>query len=109
MYNDPYRSIIGGKHPDALGSPGSEVWLSPALSPGRKLPYTLELVDAGGLVGVNTGWPNALAEEAIRAQRIPELAGYETIRREVPYGKNSRIDLLLEGRGRSSRPGYRAC
>ena len=83
-----------------LSAPGSEVWLSPARSPGRKLPYTLELVRAGGLVGVNTGWPNPLAEEAIRAGRIPELTGYETIRREVPYGKNSRIDLLLEGGGK---------
>ncbi|MCX7355195.1 MAG: DNA/RNA nuclease SfsA [Alphaproteobacteria bacterium] len=83
-----------------LNTPGSEVWLSPARSASRKLPYTLELVRAGGLVGVNTGWPNTLAEEAIRAQRIPELAGYETIRREVPYGRNSRIDLLLEDGGR---------
>ncbi|MHB1218798.1 MAG: DNA/RNA nuclease SfsA [Alphaproteobacteria bacterium] len=83
-----------------LNAPGSEVWLSPAHSAGRKLPYTLELVRAGGLVGVNTGWPNVLAEEAIRTQRISELTGYETVRREVPYGKNSRIDLLLEGGGR---------
>jgi len=36
-----------------LNAPGSEVWLSPARSPGR-LPYTLELVRAGGPVGVNT-------------------------------------------------------
>lgn len=83
-----------------LNTPGSEVWLSPAKGPGRKLPYTLELVRAGVLVGINTGRPNALVEEAIRAQRIPELAGYASIRREVPYGKNSRIDLLLEGPGR---------
>src|ERR1700753_1411781 len=26
LYNDPYRSIIGGKHPRALGRPFSEVW-----------------------------------------------------------------------------------
>jgi len=26
MYNDPYKSIIGGKHPQALGRPCSEVW-----------------------------------------------------------------------------------
>ncbi|MDP2315839.1 MAG: ATP-binding protein [Pseudomonadota bacterium] len=26
LYNDPYRSIIGGKHPGALGQPASEVW-----------------------------------------------------------------------------------
>lgn len=26
IYNDAYLSIIGGKHPDALGMPASEVW-----------------------------------------------------------------------------------
>jgi hypothetical protein len=26
LYNDPYKSIIGGKHPEALGRPTSEVW-----------------------------------------------------------------------------------
>ncbi len=26
LYNDPYRSIIGGKHPWALGRPTAEVW-----------------------------------------------------------------------------------
>lgn len=26
FYNDPYKSIIGGKHPRALGRPTAEVW-----------------------------------------------------------------------------------
>src|ERR1700722_14350990 len=26
LYNDPYRAIVGGKHPVALGSPASLVW-----------------------------------------------------------------------------------
>ena len=26
LYNDPYKSIIGGKHPCALGRPAKEVW-----------------------------------------------------------------------------------
>ncbi|MBV8070662.1 MAG: response regulator, partial [Acidobacteriaceae bacterium] len=26
FYNDPYKSIIGGKHPEALGRPTREVW-----------------------------------------------------------------------------------
>ena len=26
LYNDPYKSIIGGKHPWALGKPTSVVW-----------------------------------------------------------------------------------
>jgi sugar fermentation stimulation protein A len=83
-----------------LDLPGSEVWLSPAASPGRKLPYSWELIRvADGLVGINTARPNALAEEAIRQDRIPDLAGYQRLRREVNYGVNSRIDLLCERDG----------
>src|ERR1700742_184862 len=26
LYNDPYKAIVGGKHPDALGNPASVVW-----------------------------------------------------------------------------------
>jgi sugar fermentation stimulation protein A len=83
-----------------LNTPGAEIWLSPAASPTRKLPYTWELIRVGdGLVGINTGHPNALAEEAIRRNHIRELAGYERLRREVNYGVNSRIDLLCERDG----------
>ncbi|NKD77717.1 DNA/RNA nuclease SfsA [Haematospirillum sp. H1815] len=78
-------------------TPGSEVWLSPADNPARKLKYTWEMIRVdGSLVGVNTSHPNALAAEAIQAGQIPQLAGYETLRREVKYGRSSRIDILLE-------------
>lgn len=83
-------------------APGSRVWLSPAENPERKLQWTWEIVEAlpGVLVGLHTGRPNGLVEEAIRAGRVAELAAYTAIRREVKYGKeNSRIDLLLEGEG----------
>ncbi len=82
-----------------LSAPGLEVWLSRAADPRRKLGHTLELVrlPAGDLVGIHTGRPNALAAEAIRAGRIPELAGYPILRREVRYGAASRVDLLLDG------------
>jgi sugar fermentation stimulation protein A len=77
--------------------PGSEVWLSPAANPDRKLRYTWELIRVGkGLVGINTAHPNGLVSEAIRDGKIAELAGYAGLRREVKYGKNSRIDILLE-------------
>jgi sugar fermentation stimulation protein A len=82
----------------SVDAPGSEVWLSPANNPDRKLRYTWEIIRVGDtLVGINTHRPNALVAEAIAERAIPELTGYETVRREVKYGRNSRIDVLLEG------------
>jgi sugar fermentation stimulation protein A len=80
-----------------LLEPGNPVALSTSLNLERKLPQTLEMVQADGQwVGVNTQWPNVLAANAITAGLIPDLDGYATLRREVKYGTNSRIDLLLE-------------
>ena len=77
--------------------PGSEVWLSPARNPDRKLRYTWELIKIGDtLVGINTALPNVIVEEAIIKGKIPELKGYASLCREVRYGKNSRIDILLK-------------
>ena len=83
-----------------LTDPGLEVWLSPAVNPERKLRYTWEMVhDGRALVGINTAHPNGLVAEAIEAGTITELQGYGSRRREVKYGRNSRIDILLEGNG----------
>ncbi|MFQ5783858.1 MAG: DNA/RNA nuclease SfsA [Alphaproteobacteria bacterium] len=81
-----------------LDTPGAEVWLSPARNPARKLRYSWELLRVGdSLVGINTAHPNGIVTEAIEAGRVPELSGYGSLRREVRYGRNSRIDILLEG------------
>ena len=87
-----------------LATPGCKIWLSKSTNTARKLPYSWELaeVDFGAgteLVGINTGHPNMLVAEALAAKAIPELIDYTSIRREVRYGRNSRIDFLLEREG----------
>jgi sugar fermentation stimulation protein A len=85
-----------------LAEPGMRVFLSRSESVTRKLPWSWELVEiAGGLVGINTAHPNRLIAEAIATNAIPVLSGYESVRREVRYGTNSRIDFLLSD---STRP-----
>ena len=91
-----------------LATPGARVFLSKSSNDRRKLPYSWELVEADvgsgpELIGVNTTHPNGLVMEAISTSQIPELTGYSRISREVSYGRQSRIDFLLE------RPGSAAC
>jgi sugar fermentation stimulation protein A len=92
-----------------LQAPGAQVWLSRSANATRKLPYSWELIEADfgagrELVGANTAHPNAVVAEALAARRIPELAAYGRVRREVRYGKASRVDFLLED-GLSDEPG----
>jgi sugar fermentation stimulation protein A len=76
--------------------PDRTVYLSVHDHPRRKLKYTWELIDMPtSLVGVNTQVPNRLTAHAIAAGEVDALRGYETVRREVKAGKNSRIDILL--------------
>jgi sugar fermentation stimulation protein A len=84
-----------------LAAPDSRVFLSRSDNPGRKLPYSWELVevDLGSgleLVGVNTAHPNVIAGHALAAGAIEALTGYASVRREVKYGQGSRVDFLLE-------------
>jgi sugar fermentation stimulation protein A len=83
-----------------LAEPGMEVWLSRSDNPKRKLAFSWELVRVGRhLVGVNTSLPNQLVEEALGKDMVKELAKYGSVKREVRYGKNSRIDFLLREKG----------
>jgi sugar fermentation stimulation protein A len=80
-----------------IKDPGLRVWLSRADNPKRKLKFTWEIVEAQNtMIGALPNLANDLAEEAVANGILTELTGYQTLRREVKYGENSRIDLLLE-------------
>ena len=77
--------------------PGWRVMLSQSSNPNRKYRYTWEMVHNGKCwIGINTNIPNVITAEAISMGKIPELRGYSTLRREIRYGVNSRIDILLQ-------------
>ncbi|WP_020401225.1 DNA/RNA nuclease SfsA [Kordiimonas gwangyangensis] len=80
--------------------PGSRVLLSPNRNPKAKLDWRWEMIEVdGSLVGINTSHPNAVVADAIENGAIPELTGFNSLRREVKYGVNSRIDILLADPG----------
>ncbi|MCB2186614.1 MAG: DNA/RNA nuclease SfsA [Deltaproteobacteria bacterium] len=76
---------------------GAAVRLSPATTPGRRTPYTWEMIAInGGWVGVNTLAPNFLAAEAARQRALPPFAAAGEVRREVTVEPGSRLDLRVE-------------
>ncbi len=79
--------------------PGRTVYLSRTTNPARRLRYTWEMIEMpSSLVGVNTLIPNRLVRESILHGELEDFSGYDTVLSEVKYGRNSRIDLLLEDR-----------
>lgn len=86
-----------------LATPGTRVWVEPNDDPKRKLRYGWRLVEMpdGHFVGVDTGLPNRLVKAALLAGGVPGLPDYDTVRAEVKYGHNSRVDFLL---GTSGQP-----
>jgi sugar fermentation stimulation protein A len=78
---------------------GCRVWLTPALNPHRKTPYTLLLaeLDHGGLCSVNAITANRLFYEAVKEKNLSAFA-YEGVEKEVPLG-HSRLDFRLSEGG----------
>jgi sugar fermentation stimulation protein A len=80
-----------------LAVEGSKIWLEPNNDPKKKLRYGWRLVDHenGHFTGVDTSLPNRVLRAALEARVIAPLAAYTTVRPEVKYGTNSRVDFLL--------------
>lgn len=80
---------------EGLVVPGARVWLSQA--PGRHLSWTWELMEfEGRLVGTNTSLPNRLVGELLQQRLLPDLADATAVRSEQVFGRNHRVDFLLE-------------
>jgi sugar fermentation stimulation protein A len=79
-----------------LKDEGTKVWLEPNDDPKKKLKFGWRLVQLEDhMICIDTGLANKVVHEALSAGQIPELAAYSTIKPEVKYGQNSRIDFLL--------------
>ena len=75
---------------------GNIVLLTKTDNEKRKLKFTLEVVKVQGAnVGVNTHRANRIVEQGIEAKKISALGKSYHFKREVKYGKNSRIDFLI--------------
>ncbi len=75
---------------------GAPAILRDCENPERKLRYTWQTFEIDGTwVYVDSSLPFAVVAEGIEAGNIPELTDFQGLRREVKYGKNSRIDILL--------------
>ncbi len=73
----------------------AEVLASPKTGQGRLSHVAEWMHGPDGWIGINTQRSNAIVGEALRRKQIPELADYDDVRAEVPYGKHSRVDFLL--------------
>jgi len=77
--------------------PNDIVWYSTSTNTKRKYPFSWEITQTKNehRICVNTLRANQLVEEALNNGVIKELAGFNSLQREVKYGsENSRIDFL---------------
>ena len=76
---------------------GMKVFVEPNSDPRKKLKYAWRLVDHenGHMTGIDTGAANKIVKEALKARKIALFEHYETLRSEVKYGTQSRVDFVL--------------
>lgn len=80
-----------------LNSSGMRVWCSTSTNPARKLPKTLELVEAdGSLVGINTNLPNRLMAEALASGKLSQFSSWNHVQPEYSWKPGTRFDFCLK-------------
>ncbi|AFS53665.1 MULTISPECIES: DNA/RNA nuclease SfsA [Leptospirillum] len=94
-----------GRLLSCLESPGTPVYLSSVPEREKNPPkYRFRVEQSeplpGVRVGINPLLANKLAEEVIHEKLHPALAGASLLAREVRFGDESRVDFLLEMKGK---------
>lgn len=81
-----------------LAQPGARIWLEPNDDPKKKLKFgwRLEELQDGYMAGIDTSVPNKVVSEALKAGQILEAGPIGSVKAEVPYGTNSRVDFLCQ-------------
>ncbi|GMF61610.1 unnamed protein product [Phytophthora fragariaefolia] len=83
------------------GLPNARVQLSKSDDPKRKYAYTLEMIqihvrcERDVWVGVHSTSANRMVEQALASRWLSQLGDYDSVRREVKFAKNSRVDFVL--------------
>ncbi|CAH0487552.1 unnamed protein product [Peronospora farinosa] len=82
------------------GLPNARVQLSKSSDPKRKYAYTLEMIQINNgerdvWVGVHSTSANRMIEQALTSRWLTELGHYDSVRREVKFANNSRVDFVL--------------
>ncbi len=82
-----------------MAAPDTKIWLEPNDDPRKKLKYGWRLIEQadGHFVGVDTSLPNRIVGPVLQTNLIAGLPEYHTVKAEVKYAENSRIDFLLTG------------
>lgn len=79
--------------------PGNRVLVSVHDDPRRRYKYQIEIMYSGRTaVGVHAARPCHVVAEAIAAGKISTLMGYQTLRGDVKAPRDTRVDMLLEGK-----------
>lgn len=84
-----------------LKDEGLRIWVEPNDDPKKKLKYGWRLAELPGdhWAGIDTSVPNRVVKEALETGLVTELSAYKTVRPEVKYGEDSRVDFLLSEPG----------
>lgn len=89
--------------------PGSRVLLKPAGNTPRKTQYTLYMVFKDGIwVALDSIAANVLIYQALLERRLAKFDGYQSVRREVTFGR-SRFDAALIGEETTSYIEVKCC